>query len=71
MKTAGTPFDVTAVTETICDTLRARLPAVVASEVRRQLAAQAPRLADLEAMATRALNARRARGIADDDNGTP
>jgi hypothetical protein len=49
--------------ETICDSLRVRLPAIVATEVRRQLHAQAPRLLDLEAQAQRALNARRAGSI--------
>ena len=50
MKTPGTLFDVTAVTETIVDTLRARLPAIVAREVAQQLAAAArvPRLTDAE-----------------------
>ena len=42
MKTpAGTSFDVTALTETIVDALRARLPAIVAREVAKQLAAAA------------------------------
>jgi len=50
MKNTGTLFDVTAVTETICDALRARLPAIVAREVATQLAAaaRAPRLTDQE-----------------------
>jgi hypothetical protein len=50
MKNSGTLFDVTAVTETICDALRARLPAIVAREVQAQLAAaaRAPRLTDAE-----------------------
>jgi hypothetical protein len=50
MKTAGTSFDVTALTETIVDALRARLPAIVAREVAQQLAAasRAPRLTDAE-----------------------
>jgi len=57
MKTPGTPFEVTAVTETICDALRARLPTIVAREVAAQLRAQGPRLAELETLAQRALTA--------------
>jgi hypothetical protein len=47
---AGNAFDVTAVAETICDALRARLPAIVAREVQAQLtaAARTPRLTDAE-----------------------
>jgi hypothetical protein len=71
MKSPGASFDVTAVTETICDTLRARLPAIVAREVAAQLRAQGPRLAELEMLAQRALTARRGRGIRDDDDGAP
>jgi hypothetical protein len=57
--------ELTRTVETICDSLRARLPGIVATEVRRQLHAQAPRLLDLEALAQRALNAHRARGVPD------
>lgn len=53
--------ELTSTVETICDCLRARLPVIVATEVRRQLHAQTPRLHDLEVLAQRALNAERAR----------
>lgn len=57
MKTPGASFDVTAATETIVDTLRARLPAIVAREVAQQLAAasRTPRLTDAELRARNAL----------------
>jgi hypothetical protein len=50
MKTVGSSLDVTAMTETIVDALRARLPLIVAREVARQLAAESrtPRLTDSE-----------------------
>jgi hypothetical protein len=67
----GTAFDVTAITETIVDSLRVRLPAIVAGEVAKQLRGQAPRLAELESMAQRALNAQRARGIRPNGDDTP
>jgi hypothetical protein len=71
MKHPGASFDVTAVTETIVDSLRARLPQIVSAEVAKQLRGQVPRLYELECMAARTLAAQRTHGVRKNDEGAP